>query len=101
MSRVHIEKTTRFFHYVKREDNNRMIDILKESGKENGRELYEMCACLSDLPMFVLYGSPRSISFGIGADFDRPGGAHQMNEYMECDKLVRFAKIVGGVLLSY
>jgi len=98
---LEITKSTRFFHYVKSEDNNRVISLLKKAGEEQGRELFEKGACLSDLPMFVLYGSPRAVSFGIGADFDRPGGAHQTNEYVECDKFLEFTKIVGGFLLEY
>lgn len=98
---LQITKTTRFFHYVKSEENNRMVSLLKKAGAENGKLLSEKGACLSDLPMFVLYGSPRAVCFGIGADFHRPGGAHQTNEYVECDKLVEFTKIVGGFLLEY
>ena len=96
-----IEKASRFFHYVKSEDNNQILSILKSVGAENGRQLQEMGACLSDLPMFILYGSPRAISFGIGGDFHRSGGAHQTNEYVECDKLVEFAKIIGAFVLEY
>jgi len=98
---LQIKKTTRFFHYVKSEENNRIVSLLKEAGEENGKHLCEKGACLSDLPMFVLYGSPRAVCFGIGADFHRPGGAHQTNEYVECDKFVEFTKIVGGFLLDY
>lgn len=98
---LQITKATRFFHYVKSKENNRMISLLKTAGEEQGRALCEKGACLSDLPMFVLYGSPRAVSFGIGADFHRPGGAHQTNEYVECDKLVEFTKIVGGFLVEY
>lgn len=98
---LQMKKTTRFFHYVKSEENNPMISLLKKVGEENGKVLCEKGACLSDLPMFVLYGSPRAVCFGIGADFHRPGGAHQTNEYVECDKLVEFTKIVGGFLLEY
>ena len=101
MCELEIEKASRFFHYVKSEENNRMVELLKDAGAENGRNLTESGACLSDLPMFILYGSPRAVSFGIGADFHRPGGAHQTNEYVECGKLVEFTKIIGAFILAY
>lgn len=96
-----IEKATRFFHYVECETNNPIIDKMKKAGMDNGKIIEDKGACLSDYPMFILYGSPRAICFGIGADFDRPGGAHQVNEYVDCDALVDFAKIMGDFLLSY
>jgi len=98
---LEIEKTTRFFHYIKSDENNRFVSLLQSVGAENGRTLQTTGACLSDLPMFILYGSPRAVSFGIGGDFHRAGGAHQTNEYVECDKLIEFAKIVGAFVLEY
>lgn len=98
---LEIEKASRFFHYVKSDENNEFVMLLKSAGAENGRELQTTGACLSDLPMFILHGSPRAVSFGIGGDFYRAGGAHQTNEYVECDKLIEFAKIVGAFVLEY
>ena len=51
--------------------------------------------------MFILYGSPRAISFGMGASFDRKGGSHQANEYIECDKLLAYAKTLASFVLEY
>ncbi len=98
---LEITKRTRFFHYVKAEQNNPITALVKKCGEENGLNLNVVGACLSDLPMFKLYGSPRSISFGMGAAFSREGGSHQANEYMECDKLVAYTKTLAGVMLEY
>ncbi len=101
LKEIIIKKATRFFHYVECQKDNLIIEKMKKAGYQNGRTLEAKGACLSDYPMFILYGSPRAICFGIGADFDRPGGAHQVNEYVDCDALVDFAKIVADFLLEY
>lgn len=98
---LRIEKTTRFFHYVEGERNNPVIDLLKKAGAENGMEMPVKGACLSDFPMFVMYGNPKAVCFGLGGDFDQPGGAHQANECVNCDDLVKFTKIVGAFLMDY
>lgn len=101
MNPLQITRTTRYFHYVRTPDENPVIDLLKQAGAEQGKELKATGICLSDYPMFALHGSPRSICFGLGRDFDMPGGAHQTNEFVESAELVKFTKIVGGLLLSY
>ena len=78
-----------------------MVELLQKCGEENGMPLGRMGICLSDLPMFHLYGSPRSVIFGLGRDFGSYGGAHQPDEYVECDKLVAFTKTIAAVLLNY
>ena len=57
--------------------------------------------CLSDFPMFTNYGTPTAMTFGCGRFFDMEGGAHQFDEYIECDKLVEFTKIIALFLLNY
>ena len=101
MNPLEITKATRFFHYVRTPDENPVINQLQAAGREQGMELKATGICLSDYPMFALYGSPRSICFGLGRDFDAPGGAHQVNEFVESEELVKFVKIVGGFLLNY
>ena len=93
------EKETRFFHFGKSEKENPVVDRLIASAKEaSGRILTPCGSCQSDLSIFLKYGSPRAISFGIGRDFGAYGGAHQADEYIECDKLLEFAKIIGKFL---
>ena len=101
MNPLEIIKATRFFHYVQTPKENPVIDYLQQAGLEQGKKLEATGICLSDYPMFALYGSPRSICFGLGRDFDAPGGAHQTNEFVESDEFVKFTKIVAGFLLNY
>ena len=98
---LEVEMTTRFFHYVEGEKNNPMISLLAESAKENYAPLIHCGAYLSDLPIFTFHCSPRSVTLGLGRAFDGEGGAHQSNEYVECDKLVKFTKMIADVLLKY
>ncbi|HHW31757.1 MAG TPA: M20 family metallopeptidase [Clostridiaceae bacterium] len=99
---VEIKPTTRFFHYAPSQDNNPVIKLLNEVSEKIGNGPLTVCgSCLSDLSLFIKYGSPRAISFGIGRDFDEYGGAHQTDEFIDCDELVRLAKIVGVFLLEY
>jgi acetylornithine deacetylase/succinyl-diaminopimelate desuccinylase-like protein len=46
------------------------------------------------------YGSSEAFAFGMGRDFSLPGGAHQPNEYTECDKLVEFTKTIAAYILN-
>jgi len=100
---VSVDKTTRFFHFVKCErENNYAIETLKKSSIEaSGRELRTCGACMSDLSLFIKHGSPKAFSFGIGRGFAEPGGAHQNDEFVECDKLVEFTKTLAAFLMNY
>ncbi len=96
-----ITKTTRFFHYIENKEPTVVAKRLMEIAPKYNVELNRIGACLSDLPMFALYGSPRSVSLGLGGEFDRKGGAHQTNEYIECDKLVAFTKMIADYIMEY
>lgn len=90
-----IEKTTRFFHFEKTVENNSVIKSLINAAKEaTGRTLVPIGACQSDLSIFLKYGSKKAFSFGIGRPFGIYGGAHQADEYIECDSLLEFATIL-------
>ena len=39
--------------------------------------------------------------FGIGRGFGEYGGAHQPDEYIECEKLLNFAKVLAHFVLSW
>jgi acetylornithine deacetylase/succinyl-diaminopimelate desuccinylase-like protein len=94
-----IEKTTRFFHFEKTAKENPMIDSLISAAKKStGRTLTPIGACQSDLSMFLHYGSKKAISFGSGRPFGVYGGAHQSDEYIECDALLEFSEILGQLL---
>jgi len=90
------EKTTRFFHFGKTEAGASIVADLKEAAKRaTGRELKACGSCQSDLSIFLKYGSPRAVSFGVGRSFAVSGGAHQVDEYIECDRFLELALILG------
>ena len=96
------EMITRFFHFVETEENNRAMALMNELVKEiTGQESHPVGMCLSDLPLFVLHTSPRAFGFGGGRAFNLEGGAHQVDEFIACEDLVNFAKVVGAFLLNY
>lgn len=92
---------TRFFHYVHCEPDSEDIKILLEASKEaTGKQPLVCGSCLSDLSVISKYGSNRAYGFGIGRDFSMEGGAHQPNEYVECEKLVEYTKTIGAYILK-
>ena len=84
-----IRKTTRFFHFMRTGDDSPVVPLLIEAARKAGApEPKPVGACLSDLSVLLKYGSPNTVGFGIGRDFDAYGGAHQADEFVECEKLV-------------
>ena len=97
------ERPTRHFIFNQtRLSDNPALDALIRAGAESVGETLAPCgSCLSDLSIFLKYGSPRAFSFGAGRDFDEYGGAHQANEFIECESFLNFTKILGAFLLEY
>ena len=96
------EMITRFFHFVETEENNKAMALMNELVKElTGQESRPVGMCLSDLPLFVLHTSPRAFGFGGGRAFDLEGGAHQVNEFIDCKDFVDFTKVLAAFLLNY
>lgn len=92
---------TRFFHYVFCEPDSEDVKLMVEASKEaTGRELIVCGSCLSDLSVISKYGSSKAYGFGAGIDFSRPGGAHQPNEHIQCDKLVEYAKTIAAYVIK-
>ena len=102
---VGIEKvfeSSRFFTYGQVDENVSEINILKKSGIDIiGRELNAKPSCLSDLSLFLAGAPGKAVSFGAGRDFDVQGGAHLPDEFIECDSLLNFAKIVTRFVLEW
>ncbi|MBR4954069.1 MAG: hypothetical protein IKZ30_06070, partial [Oscillospiraceae bacterium] len=93
---VNIEMTTRFFHFGKTERNNPVVDgIFKAAAAAPNRTVKAVASCLSDLSIFLKYGSPRAIAFGLGKEFHEYGGPHQPDEHIACDRLLDYTKILG------
>ena len=97
------KRTTRHFIFNQTQlAGNPALDALIRAGAESVGETLAPCgSCLSDLSIFLKYGSPRAFSFGAGRDFDEYGGAHQANEFIECETFLKFTKILGAFLLEY
>ncbi|MBQ9985800.1 MAG: M20 family metallopeptidase [Oscillospiraceae bacterium] len=92
---------TRFFHYVFCEpdapDIKKMLDAAREV---SGCEPVVCGSCLSDLSVISKYGSRNAFTFGAARTFREEGGAHQPDEFIECDKLLEFAKIIAVYILN-
>lgn len=92
---------TRFFHYGFCEPDSREIkDMLEVAQEATGKQPMVCGSCLSDLSVVLKYGSPKAFAFGAGRAFYKKGGSHQPNEYMECDKLVDYAKTIGAYIIK-
>lgn len=95
------QPNTRFFHYVFCEADSDDIQLMLEAARETtGKEPLVCGSCLSDLSVISKYGSSRAFGFGAGRDFSKPGGAHQPDEYIECDKLVEYTKTIAAYILK-
>ena len=92
---------TRFFHYVHTEPDSDEIKLLLECAKEVGAgEIQVVGSCLSDLSVISKFGSSRAFGYGAGINFSKVGGAHQPNEYIECDEFLGFTKTVAAYILK-
>lgn len=93
--------TTRFFHYVFCEPDSEDIKLMVEASKETtGIDPLVCGSCLSDLSVISKYGSSRAFAYGAGRDFSIKGGAHQPNEFIECDKLVEYTKTIAAYVMK-
>ncbi len=92
---------TRFFHYVFCEPDSEDVKLMVEASKEaTGKELNVCGSCLSDLSVISKHGSSKAYGFGAGRDFSEEGGAHQPNEYIECDKFLDYTKTIASYILK-
>ncbi len=92
---------TRFFHYAYSEPDCASIRDMQEAARMvSGRELLPCGSCLSDLSVILKYGSKEAYGFGIGRDFSEYGGAHQPDEYIDCESLLEYAKIMAAYVVK-
>lgn len=95
-----IKPTTRFFHYVFCEPDSNDIKLMLEASQEAIGKKLEVCgSCQSDYSVILKYGSPNAFAFGNGRGFHLEGGSHQVNEFMECDSLVDYAKTIAAYII--
>jgi len=100
MESLGFEPDTRFFHYGACAPDCKEILALVDAAKEaTGEELLVCGSCLSDLSVILKYAAGEAMAFGAGREFNQPGGAHQPNEYIICDDLVRFTKQIAAYVL--
>lgn len=92
---------TRFFHYVTCEpDSAAVVDFCDAMEEALGHRPNVCGSCLSDLSVIGKFGGECAFAYGGGRDFSLPGGAHQPNEFIECDKLVDFAKTIAAYVVK-
>lgn len=92
---------TRFFHYTHcPNDCEDISDMLCAAEEAIGKKLDVCGSCLSDLSIISKYGSKNAFAFGAGRDFSLPGGAHQPNEFIECESLLEYAKVIASYVLK-
>jgi acetylornithine deacetylase/succinyl-diaminopimelate desuccinylase-like protein len=88
-----LERRSRFFSYRECLDRyGAAADLQNAASEVAGHAVPMRGACLSDLSIFLAAGSPSSFNFGIFRDFAAKGGAHQPDEYIECDQFLQETK---------
>ena len=94
--------TTRFFTYMETLDQLGAVEIMKTAAEEVcGHPIKKCGSCLSDLSVFLQYGSVSSFNFGIIRDFSLYGGAHQPDEYVDCKQFLEHTKSMLLFLIRY
>lgn len=92
---------SRFFHYGVCPPDAEDVKLMVESAKEAvDMEMLVCAGGLSDMSALIKYGSEYTITIGAGRMFSEEGGAHQPNEFIECDKLLDLTKTVAAYLLK-
>lgn len=94
--------TSRFFDYVECDTDSPAFRIMKACAEAASGEPVRVCgSCLTDLSVIMAARGNRAFNFGILRDFSLPGGAHQPDEFVECDQLVAYTKTLALFLLRY
>ena len=93
---------SRFFHYTYTHKDGAEIRRLRRAVTDvTGRTPKVIGSCLSDLSLFLRNSGGRAVSFGVGRDFGEYGGAHQPDEFVDCDELLAFTKILAQYILDW
>lgn len=90
--------TTRFFRFAETTEDNPEIGRLQKFSRG---PLQPCGSGLSDYPLFLNHGSKNSLSVGSGKSFSEQGGPHQPNEYIDCEELLDFCKLIAGYTLDF
>ena len=92
--------TTRFFYCLTLPSSDEMLQTLKKAAEDAaGKEIKITGSCMTDLSLFLKYGSPQSVNFGILRDFKLYGGAHQPDEFVDEGELLNHCKALALFLI--
>ena len=92
---------TRFFHYVECDAEAPAIVDFCDAMEEAIGKRPDVCgSCLSDLSVIGKFGGECAFAYGGGREFTLPGGAHQPDEHIECDKFVEFVKTIAAYVVK-
>ena len=92
---------TRFFHFVSCEpDCQDILDYIAAAELAGAPAPLVCGGGLGDQSVIAKYGTANAFSVGPIRSFEEAGGAHQPNEYVECDKLVEFTKTIAAYVLK-
>lgn len=101
LTMVELGMMTRFFHCLRADLAAPGARALASAIRTvTGKDPVVAGATLSDLSIFLKYGSADSFNFGVLRDFALPGGAHQNDEFVELDALLRVAQALALYLLQ-
>ncbi|MBQ5746995.1 MAG: M20/M25/M40 family metallo-hydrolase [Clostridia bacterium] len=91
---------TRYFLYGECVENSKEAELLKGAYKDiNGEYPEEAPPVLSDLSLLMHFGSKNSFNYGIPRGSETYGGAHQPNEHVYLDEVLKCAKIIALTLI--
>ncbi len=94
------DRRTRFFAYGKTPADSREAALMADAIRDVLGEYEEIPAHdLTDLSDFMLNGALNSMNFGMPYGSPEGGGAHQANEHIHCDKLMKCAETLALFLL--
>lgn len=92
---------TRFFHYGVCPPDCEDVQWMQQSAKEAVGMDMQLCGGgLSDLSVLIKHGIGSAYVIGAGRMFHEEGGAHQPNEYIECEKLLELSKVLAAYVLK-
>lgn len=96
------QEVSRYFDYKYADAEDPAVCLMAECASEtSGNPIKKTGACLSDLFLYMEYGSPASFGYGIMRDFKLYGGAHQPDEYVDCVDFLNCTKAVALFLMRW
>lgn len=96
------EPLSRFFYCLSLPDTDVTLQLVKQAAEDAaGRPVRITGSCLTDLSLFLKYGSEHSLNFGLVRDFGLYGGAHQTDEFVDQQALVEYCKAIALLLIRW